>query len=60
VEPAEWKEFSTIARGSALSGAPRDQWWAGTCAVRFVIMFNKRDAGMPDFEFRDLKLEKID
>ncbi|MBR7130767.1 MAG: hypothetical protein IKC82_02095 [Lentisphaeria bacterium] len=57
--PAEWKEFSTIVRGSALAGASKDQWWAGTRAVRFVVMFIKRDAQMPLFEFRDFVVEEV-
>ncbi len=57
--PAAWQEFSLVINGTAASGAVRNAWWKGTCAVKFVIMFDKRDEKMPEFEFRDLLLEEI-
>lgn len=57
--PAEWKEFSLLVKGTAITGASRDQWWPGTRNIRFVVMFIKRDAEMPLFEFRDFALEEV-
>jgi hypothetical protein len=56
--PQEWTELSGNIEPGSLFGNPKDKWWKGTKRAKFVIIVRGASDVIPQFEFKDIRLEE--
>ena len=56
--PQEWTELSGRIEPGPLFGNPKDKWWKGTKWAKIVIIVRGASDAIPQFEFKDIRLEE--
>jgi len=56
--PQEWAELSGRIEPGPLFGNPKDKWWKGTKRAKIVIIVRGAGDAIPQFEFKDIRLEE--